>query len=93
MAITPIIERLAAGERIWAAECVMRLAGLALLAGAWFAALRLRALELRPPAHQCSPQEFLTALLAVLALWSGIALSWQGSKLLARQPQPPRPLT
>lgn len=92
MAIASIIERLKAGNCGPATTCAMRLAGLALLVGAWLAAQGLRALELRPPAHHCTPQEFLAAALAVLALWSGLALTWKGPALLARQPRPPRPL-
>lgn len=93
MAIKSIIARLEDGERIWAAELLFWLTGLALLAAIWPASRWLRALETRPPVHQAGALEFFAAVLVLACLWSGLVLAEFGPSLLARQPLPPRPLT
>lgn len=87
-----IVIRMQQGERVWAAEIVMRLSGLALLGACRFAVLwLLRAVRAAPP-HQATPAEFAVATAAFVCLTSGLALLFSGPGLLRLQPRPPRAL-
>lgn len=87
-----IIRRLETGERWWAAEIVLRLAGLALLGVCAAAGLWVFRLANLPPPHQGTPLEFAGAAIAVVALSPGLALALEGPRLFRPVPLPPRPM-
>lgn len=84
------LSRLQCGERVWPAELVVRVTGLAslyvcLLAWRWDCCL-----VAIPPKHDATPQEFGVALLATVCLTTGLALTLEGPTLLRRMLLPPR---
>ncbi|MDB5725546.1 MAG: hypothetical protein JWQ16_2300 [Novosphingobium sp.] len=85
-----VIRRLETGERWWAAELVVRLAGLILLGLCAVACLRLNRLEHQPPRHAASPLEALVAMLTYLSFSAGWALSLGGPALFRLVPIPKR---
>lgn len=92
VAVDTIISRMQRGERIWAAEVVLRASGLVLLALCRLAVVGLlRMVRLVPP-HQATPAEFAVAAAAFFCLTSGLALLFEGPGLLRLQPRPPRAL-
>lgn len=90
--MTSIWRRVRCGERYWPAEAALRLAGLGLLAASFFVWRWDCALIAGLPAQDSTPREFLVAALAVLCLWSGLALTIEGPGLLRLYPPPPRAL-
>lgn len=87
-----IIKRMERGERVWAAELVLRLSGLALLGACRLAvAWLLRAVRTAPP-HQATPAEVAVAMVAFVCLTTGLALLFEGPGLLRLLPRPPRAL-
>lgn len=87
-----ILSRMQRGERVWGAEIVLRLSGLAQLgicrlAMVWL----LRAARLVPP-HAATPAAFAVAAAGFVCLTTGLALLFEGPGLLRLQPRPPRAL-
>jgi len=87
-----ILERLASGQRWWAAELVLRPAGLCCLAAAVALAFLVHRRIIAPPPHDPAPLDFLTCLGAVILLSLGLALAIEGPGLFRRVPRPPRAL-
>ena len=89
---TMIIDKLRRGERCWLAEIVLRATGLGMLA---FCALMVGIvyrLANLPPPHDGTPLEFVLGAVAVVALWTGLALFFEGPGLFRLMPKPPRAL-
>ena len=80
------------GERVWAAEIVLRLSGLGLLGACRFAVLCLARFVRAAPSHQGTPAEFAIAAAGFVCLTTGLALLFQGPRLLRLMPRPPRAL-
>lgn len=78
------------GPRRWAAEAILRLAGLSSLAGALAVARHLR--HAITAHRQPAPSDFLACLAGVVLLWIGMALAIAGPGLFRRIPRPPRAL-
>jgi hypothetical protein len=90
--LNSILHRLQRGKRWWAAELVLRVAGLGMLA---FCALMARVvyrLANLPPPHDGTPREFILGAVAVVSLWTGLALFFEGPGLFRLLPKPPRAL-
>lgn len=87
-----IISRIEQGERVWVAEAVLRLSGLALLGLARNAAQWLARMVRMAPLHQATPAEFAAAAAAFVCLTAGLALLFEGPGLLRLMPRPPRAL-
>src|SRR5262245_51266006 len=90
MTLRHTFDRLGTGERWWAAELVLRGAGLALLAGCMLTTLWLYRSVHRPPGHAASVVEFLAAAGAVIGGCGGAMLVWQGPGLFELVPIPSR---
>jgi hypothetical protein len=92
VAVKSILSRMEKGERVWAAEFVLRASGLVLLTLCRIAVLGLlRMVRLVPP-HQATPAEFAVAAAAFVCLTTGLALLFEGPGLLRLMPRPPRAL-
>lgn len=78
------------GERWWAAECVLRAAGLVSLAACWRMALVAHAFIIAPPPHQPTLVEFLICAGVFLLLAAGLALTFEGPGLFRHYPVPAR---
>ena len=90
--VKAIICRLASGRRWWAAEVILRTAGLGGLAGAWLVGACVHRRVTADPGRPEGAADFLLCLLVVILLSSGLALLIQGRGLFRRVPRPPRPL-
>jgi hypothetical protein len=88
MTIRQIFDRLGTGQRWWAAELVLRLAGVALLAGAGLAVWWLYASVNQPPLHEARILELLAAAAGVLGASFGSTLAVCGPSLFERVPIP-----
>lgn len=87
-----ILSRLQRDERVWPAELVLRASGLVSLYACLLVWRWDYCLVAIPPEHEATPQEFAVALLAVVFLSIGLALTLEGPNLLRRVPLPPRAL-
>jgi hypothetical protein len=92
VAVKAILNRMQQGERVWAAEVALRLAGLALLETCRLAALWLLRMTRVTPPHECTPAEFAVAAVGFVCLTTGLALLLSGPGLFRLQPRPPRAL-
>ena len=82
------LDRLHQGERLWAAEAVLRSIGLMLLAGCHRLALLAQRLMGSPPNHPVTLPEFSLCAAIVVLLSSGLALTLEGPGLLRDVPIP-----
>lgn len=87
-----IISRMERGERVWAAEIVLRLSGLALLGACRFAVLWLARMVRVTPPHPATPAELAVAAAGFFCLTTGLALLFEGPGLFRLMPRPPRAL-
>lgn len=92
VAVKTILIRMQRGQRVWIAELVLRLSGLALLAMCRIAAMWLLRMARLGPPHQTTPAEFAIGAACFLCLTSGLALLFVGPGLFRLQPRPPRAL-
>jgi hypothetical protein len=86
------LDRLHRGERWWAAEFIIRTAGLVLLAGCYRIALVARALSAVRSPDQVTTGEFGACLAAFVLLTGGLALTLEGPGLFRHVPIPVRSL-
>ena len=86
------IRRLRSGERWWAAEAVVRAAGVLLLVLAMFFGRSLEASVLALPAHQTTGLEFGLSCAGVVTGSAGLAGLIEGPGLFRLVPRPRRPL-
>lgn len=86
------IRKLASGRRWWAAEVVLRTAGLGGLAATWLLGACVHRRVTAAPAHPAEIIDFVLCLAAVVFLWVGLALLISGPALFRPVPRPPRPL-
>ncbi len=77
---------------LWRFAAWLRLAGLGALAGALASGLWTDRLVERGPTHGGTPLELFAAMLAVVGLWTGLALVIAGADLFRQFPAPPRAL-
>jgi hypothetical protein len=91
-AVKAIIRRMQQGERVWPAEALLRLSGLALLGACRLAALWLLRLVRIAPPHQGTPAEVAVAAAVFVCLTTGLALLFEGPGLFRLMPRPPRAL-
>lgn len=82
------LERLREGERLWVAEGVLRVCGLALLGACYRAALLAHALVTARPPHQTSLAEFAVCAATFVLLICGLALTFEGPGLFRHLPIP-----
>lgn len=82
--------RLKDGRRWWAAELVLRTAGLCLFALCGLAMRWCCRLANEPPPHQPTPFELAVAAIAMVCLSTGLALALEGPGLFRPTPLPPR---
>jgi hypothetical protein len=87
----PIVIRLRQGDRWWAAEFAIRLAGLGLLGFCAFMARAVYRLTTQPPQHYATLLEFVLGAVVVASLSTGLALFFEGPGLFRPVPMPPRP--
>jgi hypothetical protein len=87
-----ILARLHRGNRWWTAEFVLRAAGLGILGFCALMARTVCRLANQPPPHDGSPIEFVLGAVAVVSLWAGLALLFEGPGLFRLMPKPPRAL-
>jgi hypothetical protein len=92
MAVKAIINRMERGERVWAAEVVLRLSGLGLLGTCRLAVMWLLRVVRAAPPHQATPAEFAVAMAGFVCLTTGLALLFEGPGLFRLMPRPPRAL-
>ena len=92
VAVKAILIRMQQGERVWAAEVVLRLTGLVLLGACRLAALWLLRVARAVPQHRTTPAEFAVAMMGFVCLTTGLALTSYGPGLFRLQPRPPRAL-
>lgn len=85
-----VFDRLAKGQRWWAAEVALRLAGLGLIAACYRTAIGVHNLIIASPPHEASMGEFALCVAIVLLLTSGLALAFVGPALFRHVPVPPR---
>jgi hypothetical protein len=83
-------DRLRRGERWWAAEVVLRAAGIGLLDGCYRLALLAHRTLAAPSPHDATLAEFAICAATFLALTAGLALTMEGPGLLRDLPVPPR---
>ena len=83
-------DRLHRGERWWAAEFVLRTAGIALLGGCYKLALLAHRMIAAAPPHEATLGEFAICAAVFLALTSGLALTMEGPGLFRHVPVPSR---
>ena len=88
MSLQRILDRLGTGERWWAAEVVLRAAGLALFGLAALAALWLTRSMRVPAPHSATWRELLAAYAAVLSGCGGALLTFFGPWCFKRMPLP-----
>lgn len=86
MSLRQILDRLGTGERWWAAELVLRAAGLVLLAMAALAVSWLCRSVHAPPRHEATVAELLAALAGVVGGCGGGMLTFCGASLFERVP-------
>jgi hypothetical protein len=87
-----ILTRLHRGNRWWAAEFVLRAAGLGIPAVCALMARTLDRLANQPPPHDGTLLEFVLGAVAVVSPWAGLALLFEGPRLFRLMPKPPRAL-
>lgn len=86
--MSSLLDRLRSGRRWWAAELVLRFAGLGLLAGCWyFARVAYRSI-VPPPAHPATLAEFAICAGLFGLLSAGLALTIEGPGLFRLVPIP-----
>lgn len=83
-------DRLARGERVWAAEVSLRVAGLLALAVCCCLGAVAHRLMTTPQPHRASLSEFALCVGMAVSLNCGLALTMDGPKLFARVPNPRR---
>jgi hypothetical protein len=88
--MSAMLDRLAASQRSWAAHILLRLFGLAVLAGCAAAAWGLYAAIHRPPPHDATLLEFLDAATAFLTWAIGWVFVAEGPGLFRRIHVPAR---
>ena len=76
----------------WRFAALLRLAGFGALASALGSWLWTDRLVERGPVHGGTPLELFAAMLAVVGLWTGLALVIAGADLFRQFPAPPRAL-
>ena len=84
------LDRLRRGERWWGAELILRLLGLALLAGCLALARLAERWGRTPPVHQASPAAFAICLAVFALLAAGLGLLLEGPGLFRHVPLPTR---
>jgi len=77
----PHFDRLRRGERWWPAEIALRAVGLMLLGGCFELARLAHRMVTAPPPHQATLGEFAVCAAIVVALISGVALTFFGPGL------------
>ena len=90
MTLNDIFDRLGTGERWWTAECVVRGAGMLLLAACILATLWLHRSVHRPPTHDANAREWLAAVTVVAGGCGGGVLTLAGPGLFERISAPGR---
>ena len=88
MSLQRILDRLGTGERWWAAEAILRAAGLALFGLAALAALWLARSVRLPAPHPATARELLAAYAAVVSGCGGALLTFFGPWCFKRMPLP-----
>ena len=88
MALT--MQRLKLGERLWAAELILRAVGVLVLGFSALIARALCRLVNQSPPHPGNPLEFVVAAAACVCLPVGLALSLEGAGLFRLVPLLPR---
>ena len=88
MTLKQIFDRLGTGERWWAAEILMRLAGLALIAGCVFAGRWLYGSVHTPPPHEAGGLELVAAAVVVTCGLGGTMLAFIGPSMFKQVPIP-----
>jgi hypothetical protein len=88
MSLQRILDRLGTDERWWAAEVILRAAGLALFGLASLAALWLARSVRLPAPHPATGREFLAAYAAVVSGCGGALLTFFGAWSFKRMPLP-----
>lgn len=92
MAVKTILDRMERGERIWAADVMLRVSGLVLFGACRLAMLWLLRMVRTAPPHHATPAEFAVATAGFICLTTGLALLLEGPGLFRLLPRPPRAL-
>lgn len=92
VAVKTVFSRMQRGERVWIAEIVLRLSGLALLGLCRLAVLALLRMARVVPPHQGTPAGFAVGAAGFVCLTTGLALLFEGPGLFRLMPRPPRAL-
>ncbi len=82
------LDRLRRGERWWAAELALRIAGLALLGGCYRLGLLSHRLSTAQPSHVATLGEFAICAATFVSLTCGLALTFEGPGLFRFVPVP-----
>lgn len=84
------LDRLRQGERWWAAEAVLRGAGLLVLAACYHLGLVAQRLAVAPPLHRVTLPEFALSVAVFFLLTTGLALTVEGPGLFRQVAIPVR---